>query len=235
MLIAEYYESVRLVWDQCSKIAGGCQESGSCFYMHKFEHDIYYRTLMERLDTKGDLAQFSLSVVEGLSISFEFWVQDLRQCLPNIQGDFDAVFHDPFSPQKMPELWTVDLFRHYQTRLSNQQGVLLTYSTAAAVQGGLQEAGFEVLKTKGLGQKAGATLALSSADEYQNFQTQAIALAPWEQLYLQSRAAIPYRDAQLAQTREHILAARELEQRNSTRTSGSTALKLKPGYSKSPS
>lgn len=196
------------------------------------EHNIYYRTLLDGLKKNENPTQFTLSVVNGITIQLEFWIQDLRECLPKIQGDFDAVFHDPFSPQKMPELWTVDLFRYYQALLKNRQGLVLTYSTAAAVQGGLQEADFQVLKTRGLGQKAGATLALSAATAIEDFQVQAIPFEPWEQLYLQSRAAIPYRDDGLSQSREHILAVREQEQQQSSRPSGSSALKLKPVYGK---
>jgi tRNA U34 5-methylaminomethyl-2-thiouridine-forming methyltransferase MnmC len=196
------------------------------------EHNIYYRTLLDGLKKNGDPAQITLPVVNGITIQFEFWIQDLRHCLPEVQGDFDAVFHDPFSPQKMPELWTVDLFRYYQALLTNRQGLALTYSTAAAVQGGLQEAGFQVLKTRGLGQKAGATLALSAATAIEDFHAHAIPLEPWEQLYLQSRAAIPYRDSDLSQSRANILAMREQEQQQSSRPSGSSALKLKPVYGK---
>nr|WP_303674699.1 MnmC family methyltransferase [Vampirovibrio chlorellavorus] len=185
---------------------------------------------MNQLDTKGGSTSIALPVVDNCAIQFEFRVQDLRKCLPEIQGDFDAVFHDPFSPQKMPELWTVDLFRHYQTLLRHRQGLVLTYSTAAAVQGGLQEAGFQVLKTRGLGQKAGATLALCANLDAQPFLVHAISPEPWEQLYLQSRAGIPYRDKGLSHSRDQILATRLQEQQQSSRPSGASALKLKPGY-----
>lgn len=51
MSLTEYYDRVRSVCRKSLEIAGQCQESGSCFYLHKFEHDTYYRTLWCFSDT----------------------------------------------------------------------------------------------------------------------------------------------------------------------------------------
>ncbi|WP_373533193.1 MnmC family methyltransferase [Vampirovibrio sp.] len=195
------------------------------------EHNIYYRTLTDTNDTKEELTnprRFMMTVAGWLRLDITLWLDDLRCRVPQLQEDFDAIFHDPFSPQKMPELWTQDLFQHYHRLLIEKQGVLLTYSTAAAVRGGLSAAGFHVLKTPGLGRKAGSTLALTTPLTVASDFT--LPLAAWEAEYIQSRAGIPYRDEGLQQSRSHILQQRLMAQENSARPSGAKALKQKPIY-----
>jgi len=102
---------------------------------------------------------------------FRFEHGDLRvrlmlklDCLQNFLCDFDSncdyVFHDPYSPARVPELWTLEIFRSYKRVLEERNGCLLTYSSAYAVRGGMLEAGFEVMRTPPLGAKSGGTLGL---------------------------------------------------------------------------
>jgi tRNA U34 5-methylaminomethyl-2-thiouridine-forming methyltransferase MnmC len=198
-----------------------------------FEHNTYYRTLIDFDQSEYDNPEsrtFITSVATKWRIEFQLWIDDLRFRVARLEEDFDAVFHDPFSPQKMPELWTTDLFAAYHRLLQKRNGILLTYSTAAGIRGGLQEAGFSVLKTKGLGKKAGGTLACATTTGLELYEPHTIPLEAWEQEYLQSRAGIPYRDAGLSQSREAILALREAEQQASSKPTGSQALKKKPRY-----
>gem|GEM_PF-492384 len=199
------------------------------------EHNAYYRTLECLSNTKVEadqVIQMSTSVVDGWRFEFEIWPSDLRARVPRLQGDFDAVFHDAFSPQKMPELWTADLFQQYYRLLENRRGVLLTYSAAAAIRGGLLEAGFQLFKTPGLGAKTGGTMGvipvLREDGEAVRIPCPASNLEAWEQGYLATRAGLPYRDPGLQTTREAILSMRANEQAASSRPSGSTALKKKP-------
>lgn len=212
------------------------------------EHNTYYRTLIDPSPSEDELTaprRVRLSVGSVWEIDLALWIDDLRHRIPQLQEPFDAIFHDPFSPQKMPELWTADLFRHYLRLLAQRQGRLLTYSTAAAVRGGLLEAGFQIAKTPGVGSKSGATLAIPSLDINSQIisaahpsafvnenldETELLQL--WEEEYLISKAGVPYRDIHLKQSRETILANRALEQAQSSRISGAEALKKKPSYQK---
>jgi tRNA U34 5-methylaminomethyl-2-thiouridine-forming methyltransferase MnmC len=201
------------------------------------EHNIYYRTLMGTFYTKvgmPDGLSIMFNLTDWFRLEFTLWVDDIRCRVPKIGADFDAIFHDPFSPQKMPELWSEDLFRHYHHALKKKQGLMLTYSTAAAVRGGLMEAGFQVLKTQGVGKKAGSTLALTSTTSRAINEELTIPLASWEVAYLQSRAGLPYRDAGLQQSRQQIIEQRKMEQEASDRPSGANALKQKPRYLHNP-
>lgn len=197
------------------------------------EHNTYYRTLVDFENHDPEKAEhrtFFTEVAEQWYLEFHLWIDDLRSRVARLDQDFDAIFHDPFSPQKMPELWTTDLFAVYHRLLLERSGILLTYSTAAAIRGGLQEAGFTVLKTRGLGKKAGGTLACSNVTTIALYERSTISLESWEEGYLLSRAGIPYRDTRLTQSREAILSRREAEQQTSIKPSGSQALKQKPRY-----
>jgi predicted methyltransferase len=177
------------------------------------EHNIYYRTLECDPDTMEGVPYFTFreDLKNGCRMELTIWLDDLRQRIPKLTEPVDLVFHDAFSAQKMPELWTVDLFRHYHRLLQPRQGTLLTYSAAAAVRGGLQEAGFQVGKTMSVGAKSGGTQA--------GFKPPDIHLPPEEAAFLGTRAAIPYRDEQLSATREDILARRQQEQATSNKPS----------------
>jgi predicted methyltransferase len=56
---------------------------------------------------------------------------------------FDAIYYDPFSPAKQPELWTVELFAQ-AFRVLKPGGILCTYSYARVVRDGLAQVGFRV-------------------------------------------------------------------------------------------
>jgi len=182
-----------------------------------------------RLDGIGereaqDLSQFKVTVInrknkEG-SLCFNLIQSCLRaylQKLPEVERrHFDLVLHDPFSPKKMPELWTIDLFERYQQRLDDG-GMILTYSSAPAVRGALLDLGFYVYRTPILGGKWGGTLAVAS-EVLEKHVTQGdlgcdIAhLGPAELKRLAKSSRLPYRDPQLDGERKQIVAAREAEQ-----------------------
>lgn len=186
------------------------------------EHNIYYRTRQCNSDTKGVWDQepeIVINVADGSRLELSFLIVDLREVLSGLEGDFDAVFHDPFSPQKMPELWTVDIFRVYQRLLSVREGCLLTYSSAAAVRGGLIEAGFTVEKTTALGRKSGGTLGFASQSR---LEASYGCLGEEEMAYIATRAGIPYRDPLLNEAREQILQRRTTEQEASDRLPGNS-------------
>lgn len=147
----------------------------------------------------------------GIHVELDVRNVDLRQTVGSIAEDFDVVFHDPFSPRRCPELWTVDLFNHYRRLLQGRAGRVLTYSAASAVRGGLNEAGFAVWRTEAVGGKSGGTLAILGAFEPR--LESAFSLSEAELARLRSRSGIPYRDPQLALPGAEILRRREDELR----------------------
>ncbi len=145
----------------------------------------------------------------GLEVELCLEFSDLKHFLPACKLSADFVFHDPFSPAKMPELWTVEIFKYFYRLLSNRSGSLLTYSTAAAVRNGLREAGFVIGQTRGLGAKKGGTIGLvSNSDLYAKYE----ALKPEELKKLDKLSGIPYRDIGLTLDRTGVFSGRAAEQ-----------------------
>ncbi len=125
------------------------------------------------------------------------------------QLDFqaDAIFLDPFSPPKCPQLWTIE-FLEKVAQCLKQTGILATYSCAAAVRIALQKAGLNIGSSESVGRSSPGTVA-SFTDTYLP------PLSLQEREHLQTRAAIPYRDPTLKDCRELILKRREKEQQAS--------------------
>lgn len=128
------------------------------------------------------------------------------QEIVNLNLKFDAIFLDPFSPPKCPQLWTVEFLKLVSLCLKNN-GKLATYSCAGAVRKALLLAGLNIGSTPSIGRKSPSTIA-SFNEEFEPLSTQ-------EQEYLNTRGAIPYRDPNLNDTASIILERRTIEQEKS--------------------
>ncbi len=121
----------------------------------------------------------------------------------------DAIFFDPFSPRKCPQLWTVEFFRAVSPCLA-PNGVLATYSRSASVRSAMQQAGFTIGSIP-----AGAT---ASPREWSQGTIAAHPgmdlpmLSEMELEHLETRAGVAYRDPDLSGTMAEILARQEREQ-----------------------
>lgn len=163
-----------------------------------------------------DFQTFEIQRENGDSahVELEFLNEDARESVPRLDVEgrqFDVVFHDPFSPKRMPELWTVDLFHCYFRMLRRPHGRLVTYSLAGSVRGGLRQAGFTVFRTEAVGEKSGGTLALLPENQ---LAPNAMPLTDEEEARLKTRSGLPLRDPGFKSTRTEILRLRELEQKN---------------------
>ncbi|MBX9879875.1 MAG: hypothetical protein K2Y22_15565 [Candidatus Obscuribacterales bacterium] len=157
--------------------------------------------------------EFQLDEAGKIRVHLKVKQQDIREAAMTLEQDFDLVFHDGFSPYKVPELWTVDLFRRYHKLLGARRGALLTYSAAPAVRAGLRLAGFNVFATTAVGSKHGGTLATISAEDER--RQKAAPLTDEQEERLKTRSGIPYRDNEtLTATREQVMSLREREQQH---------------------
>jgi tRNA U34 5-methylaminomethyl-2-thiouridine-forming methyltransferase MnmC len=120
----------------------------------------------------------------------------------------DAIFLDPFSPPQCPQLWTIEFIEQLALCL-DLNGLLATYSCAAAVRTALKTVGLQIGSTPPVGRRAPGTVAayapLSLTYE----------LSQVEREHLLTRAAIPYRDPQLNDSADVILSRRQQEQQTS--------------------
>ncbi|MEB3211862.1 MAG: MnmC family methyltransferase [Leptolyngbyaceae bacterium] len=142
-------------------------------------------------------------------------IGDARETIQKlVQQGFqsDAIFFDPFSPRRCPQLWTVEFFTQV-VRCLAPTGILTTYSRSASVRAAMIEAGLKIgtipLDEPGRSHEwAMGTVGAFSTDDLHP-------LSPMEHEHLQTRAATPFRDLTLTDTAEQILERHQLEQQAS--------------------
>jgi len=80
---------------------------------------------------------------EDEQFKIEILLGDARESIPCIQEKIDIVYQDAFSPAHNPLLWTYEWFKDVRA-LCQDDAILTTYSTAAAIRLGLYENGFYI-------------------------------------------------------------------------------------------
>lgn len=136
---------------------------------------------------------------------------DARRSLPwALHQGFhaDTIFHDPFSPTRCPQLWTVEFWRILAAALA-AEGWIATYSCAAAVRAAAIAAGLHLGDSAPVGRRSPGTLARHCPDDLSP-----LSLAAQEQL--RTRAAVPYRDPSGCDALTSIIARRRQEQAAAT-------------------
>ncbi len=86
------------------------------------------------------------------NLAFELIVGDVRETILTFNQKVDCWFLDGFSPKTNPEMWERNLFNHLAAR-TKPGGTLSSFSSAAMVRENLREAGFEITRTPGFGNK----------------------------------------------------------------------------------
>ncbi len=79
-------------------------------------------------------------------------IGDVEKVLPQLECRVDAWFLDGFAPVRNPSMWSAAVFSQMR-RLSYPETTLSSYTAAGEVRRGLAEAGFEVEKIPGHGNK----------------------------------------------------------------------------------
>ncbi|MDY7013803.1 MAG: MnmC family methyltransferase [Cyanobacteriota bacterium] len=148
--------------------------------------------------------------VQTPQLNAQLHLGDARLTLKRLaESEFkaDAIFLDPFSPPRCPQLWTVE-FLALAARCLQPSGQLATYSCAAAVRTALRLAHLHLGATPAIGRRSSGTVA--------SFTNEGLPpLSQKEQEALQTRAAVPYRDPALKGTQAKILQNRRDEQQRS--------------------
>lgn len=163
--------------------------------------------------------------VQKQSLEAKLLIGDARDKINQVyQSGFkaDAIFLDPFSPPQCPHLWTIE-FLQLVSQCLQADGLLATYSCAAAVRTALLKTGLSISSTSPVGRKAPGTVAGFDTSYYISEETNNLnsllhkfpALSQSEKEHLLTRAAIPYRDPELTDPPETIIQRRELEQQTS--------------------
>jgi queuine tRNA-ribosyltransferase len=95
------------------------------------------------------------------SLSWRLLRGDGAALVEELDGRFDLVFFDPFSPKANPSLWTIRVLRSIRSRMRREGGVLATYSAATPTRVSLLLAGFFVGAGIPTGTKQETTVAAS--------------------------------------------------------------------------
>lgn len=158
------------------------------------------------------------------NVTAQILVGDARQQIQTLMAEqvkADAIFLDPFSPRKCPQLWTVEFLTHVAACLS-QTGVLATYSRSAAVRAALLQAGLKIGTVLLPNQEALPAHAWSQGTLAQ-FDDQALTpLTDMEQEHLLTRAGIAFSDPSGQDSAAVILARQSAAQNQSNRESTSS-------------
>ncbi|OCR02907.1 hypothetical protein BCD67_16660 [Oscillatoriales cyanobacterium USR001] len=154
--------------------------------------------------------------LQNHKIQAKLLLGDARQTLQQIHKlglKADAIFLDPFSPPRCPQLWTVE-FLGLLANCLKSDGLLVTYSSSAAVRNALIAVGLQIGSTVPVGRRSPGTAANLSGNEL-------LGISELERDYLETKAGIPYRDRTLSDTAETIIQRRQQEQQTSPKESSS--------------
>lgn len=142
-------------------------------------------------------------------ININIYIDDARNVVKKITDKrYDAVFLDPFSPLKSPELYSLEFFIALKNLLK-ENGLILTYTSAAPVRSAMVLAGLHIGEGPQFGRKSGGTIASKSSKMIQTQLSDAD-----ERMIALSDAGIPFRDPELNGSGEKIIEGRENERKS---------------------
>jgi tRNA U34 5-methylaminomethyl-2-thiouridine-forming methyltransferase MnmC len=173
-----------------------------------------YRIIQKAVEDKlyGDwnikYRHFEEEVPENIRIDIH--IEDARVAVGNLVGDktYEAIFLDPFSPLKSPELYTVEFFRLLKSLLK-PDGIILTYTSAAPVRAAMAENGLHVGEGPSFGRSGGTVASLN-----EKLINKPLSMDD-ERMIALSDAGIPFKDPDFNGSSQDILKRREEERKMS--------------------
>lgn len=181
-------------------------------YIMGFLHNIYY----SHISTSYKKALNDLKID---NFTFEPKTGDARKSIIEDKELYNLIFLDAFTPAKCPALWSLEFFKLLHEHLE-ADGVILTYSSSAAVRNAMLNAGFFVGKIfNEQSNKFTGTIAVKNKSliKYE--------LSEYDLGLINSKAGIFYRDENLSGLNEAIIEAREKEVKKSDKISSSAFIK----------
>ena len=85
---------------------------------------------------------------------------DAKKLIKTINQKADVVFFDPFSPEKVPDMWATEFIKNIKAKMK-PNSTLTTYSYAKKVRNNLKQAGFTLKDGPTIGRRSPSTIAIS--------------------------------------------------------------------------
>lgn len=170
-------------------------------------HHMVKKAYEDELIQQGFAKEKLVKNIIPSNINFHIFIADARQVLVKIEKqNYDAIFLDPFSPAKSPELYTIEFIKELK-RIIKKDGIISTYTSAAPVRSGFVQAGFHIGEGPRLGRSGGTIAALLQEKIKKDIS------ADDERMIALSDVGIPFRDPDLNSTANEIINNRTLERK----------------------
>ena len=131
------------------------RESGIQGRLHFTSFEAYPMSTEEMLAALKPYPDLPIQVLDGESdpdFELRIVIGDVRETLPNWDGQADAWFLDGFSPARNPEMWEDSLMAQVGAHTA-PGGTFATYTAVGTVRRALETAGFTVERIQGYGRK----------------------------------------------------------------------------------
>ncbi len=172
-------------------------------------HKIIKKAIENKLIKENYVSLNEIETNIPKNLHLNIFSEDARQTIKKLKNNYyDAIFLDPFSPSKSPELYTVEFFQQLNKKIK-QNGMIATYTSSAPVRSGLIFAGFFVGQGPIYGRKSAGTLASLDSNKIKIDLN-----SDDERIIALSDVGIPFHDCNLKQSAEQIFVNRRNERNN---------------------
>lgn len=86
------------------------------------------------------------NIIQNDKFTYRKIKADIHQI--ELNKKYDLIYFDAFSPDKQPDMWTIELFTKIYSAMGND-AILVTYCSKGIVKQALREVGFEVKRLEG--------------------------------------------------------------------------------------
>lgn len=178
---------------------------------NRFLHNIHYQCISTR--NKKPPKGFRLR-----NFTFNAYYNDARKVVKGLNGKYNIIFLDAFTPAKLPTLWTFEFFKELY-RVSDKNCMLVTYSNSIAVRNAMIKAGFVVGKLFDKNKRHCGTIASPNSRLIKN------KLDDYDIGLMNTRAGIYFKDENLDAEPCEILSVYNKEKSESKLESSSSYIK----------
>lgn len=133
-------------------------------FLQTYHSEKLFESIFDAAGQKSGLIPFEISKLFTLHLFIGLF-EDLPPAIP--KNPVNYIFHDPFSPDVNPELWSVPVFQKLKS-MSRDDVRMVTYGAASKARAAMAEAGWYVVRAPGALGKREMTVAALDPEELKN-------------------------------------------------------------------